>query len=83
MTATLFNCYQIGDSRIRAPAKDSWKRDVLRVKGGVTDYCVIGEIDVQALREFQSSHRSPAKPFKPVPDGFEIDFGRKVLPVGE
>ena len=64
----------------RAPAKDSWARDVLRVKGGVTDYCVIGEIDVQALRQFQSSHCSPAKPFKPVPDGFEIDFGRKVLP---
>lgn len=77
------NDRQYGDSRIRAPAKDSWTRDVLRVKGGVTDYCVIGEIDVQALRQFQSSHRSPAKPFKPVPDGFEIDFGRKVLPAGE
>ena len=83
MTTSLFNQRQIGDSRIRAPAKDSWKRNVLRVKGGVTDYCVIGEIDVQALREFQSSHRSPAKPFKPVPDGFEIDFGRKVLPARE
>lgn len=77
------NDRQYGDSRIRAPFKDSWKRDVLRVKGGVTDYCVIGEIDVQALRRFQSSHRSPGKPFKPVPDGFEIDVGRKVLPVGE
>ena len=77
------NDRQYGDSRIRAPAKDSWARDVLRVKGGVTDYCVIGEIDVQALRQFQSNHRSPAKPFKPVPDGFEIDFGRKVLPAGE
>lgn len=41
------------------------------------------EIDMQALRAFQSNHRSPAKPFKPVPDGFEIDFGRKVLPEGE
>lgn len=38
---------------------------------------------MQALRQFQSSNRSPAKPFKPVPDGFEIDFGRKVLLVGE
>jgi hypothetical protein len=85
MHAYIIQCNdrQYGDSRIRAPAKDSWKRDVLRVKGGVTDYCVIGEIDVQALREFQSSYRSPAKPFKPVPDGFEIDFGRKVLPAGE
>lgn len=49
----------------------------------MTDYCVIGEIDVQALCQFQSSHRSPAKPFKPVPDGFEMDFCRKVLPAGE
>jgi len=84
MHAYIIQCNdrQYGDSGIRAPAKDSWARDVLRVKGGVTD-CVIGEIDVQALRQFQSSYRSPAKPFKSVPDGFEIDFGRKVLPAGE
>lgn len=74
------NDRQYGDSRIRAPFKESWQRDLLRVKGGVTDYCVIGEIDVQALRAFQSSHRSPSKPFKPVPDGFEIDFARTSLP---
>ena len=67
----------------RAPAKDSWARDVLRVKGGVADYCVIGGIDVQALRQFQSSYRSPRKPFKPVPDGFKMDVGRKVLVAGE
>ncbi|AJG21174.1 hypothetical protein RR42_m3814 [Cupriavidus basilensis] len=77
------NDRQYGDSRIRAPFKESWQRDLLRVKGGVTDYCVIGEIDVQALRQFQSSHRSPTKPFKPVPDGFEIAFDRKVLPAEE
>ncbi len=85
MHAYIIQCNdrQYGDSRIRAPFKDSWMRDVLRVKGGVTDYCVIGEIDVKALRRFQSSHRSASKPFKPVPDGFEIYVGRKVLPVGE
>lgn len=77
------NDRQYGDSRIRAPFKESWKRDVLKVKGGVTDYCVIGEIDVQALRKFQSSHRSPKYPFKPVPDGFEIDRNRRVLPIKE
>lgn len=77
------NDRQYGDSRIRAPFKESWQRDLLRVKGGITDYCVIGEIDVQSLRQFQSSYRSPSKPFKPVPDGFEVDFGRKVLPAGE
>ena len=85
MHAYIIQCNdrQYGDSRIRAPFKESWQRDLLRVKGGITDYCVIGEIDVQALRQFQSSYRSPDKPFKPVPDGFEIDFGRKVLPAGE
>lgn len=79
------NDRQYGDSRIRAPFKDSWKRDVLRVKGGVTDFCVIGEIDVHSLRQFQSSHRSPGNPFKPVPDGFNdaMDHNRKVLPVGD
>lgn len=87
MHAYIIQCNdrQYGDSRIRAPFKDSWKRDLLRVKGGVTDYCVIGEFDVQSLRQFQSSYRSPGKPFKPVPDGFNdaMDYNRKVLPVGE
>lgn len=77
------NDRQYGDSRIRAPFKENWQRDVLRVKGGTTDYCVIGEIDVQALRQFQSSYRSLDGLFKPVPDGFETDFCRKVLPAGE
>lgn len=76
------NDRQFGDSRIRAPSKDSWQRDILRVKGGIDDYCVTGEIDIQALREFQSSYRSPPKTFKPVPDGFEIAYERKILPKG-
>ena len=71
-----------GDSRIRVPYKDSWKRDLIRVKGGLEDYFVVGEIDVAALRAFQSSYRSPSKPFKPVPDGFNGDMAenRKTLP---
>lgn len=74
-----------GDSRIRGPYKERWKRDVLRVKGGNHDYCITGEIDVRALREFQSSHRSPAVNYKPVPDGFNADmaYERKVLPKGK
>lgn len=79
------NNRQYGDSRIRAPHKDRWKRDLLRVKGGNHDYCITGEIDVLALRQFQSSHRSPAKDFKPVPDGFNQDMApaRKALPKGK
>ena len=75
------NDRQYGDSRIRAPYKDAWLRDVLRVKGGIDDYCVIGEIDIESLRRFQSSYRSPPRPFKPVPDGFEITRERKALPL--
>lgn len=73
-----------GDSRIRAPYKDRWKRDLLRVKGGNHDYCITGEIDILALRQFQSCHRSPNDGFKPVPDGFAADMSkdRKALPKG-
>ncbi len=74
------NDRQYGDSRIRAPHQNSWRRDVLRVKGGIEDYCVTGEIEVQELRQFQSSYRSASGPFKPVPDGFRIVFERKTLP---
>ncbi|MEH6387443.1 MAG: reverse transcriptase domain-containing protein [Pseudomonas profundi] len=78
------NNRQYGDSRIRAPYKDRWKRDLLRVKGGNHDYCITGEIDVMALRQFQSSHRSPDQGFKPVPDGFNKDMAqaRTALPKG-
>ncbi|MNJ48002.1 hypothetical protein D3C77_431810 [compost metagenome] len=78
------NNRRFGDSRIRAPYKERWKRDILRVKGGNHDYCITGEIDVLSLRQFQSSHRSPSSGFKPVPDGFNEDMAsdRKVLPKG-
>lgn len=74
-----------GDSRIRAPYKERYQRDLMRVKGGNHDYCITGEIDITALRRFQSSHRSPGKPFKPVPDGFAQDmaYSRKELPKGD
>ncbi|TCS33564.1 reverse transcriptase (RNA-dependent DNA polymerase) [Acetobacter aceti NBRC 14818] len=82
MHAYIIQCNdrQYGDSRIRAPFKENWKRDVLRVKGGIADYCVLGQINIESLRRFQSSYRSPEKPFKPVPDGFEISYARKTLP---
>jgi hypothetical protein len=52
----------------------------VRIKGGKNDYFVVGKIDIQVLRQFQSSHHSPSEPFKPVPDGYKIDFNRIVLP---
>ena len=74
------NDRKYGDSRIRAPYKESWQRDAVRIKGGLHDYFVIGEIDFFELRRFQSSYRSADTPFKPVPDGFVISRLRKSLP---
>ena len=72
-------------SRIRALYEGRWKCELMRVKGGNHDYCITGEIDVLVLRQFQPSHRSPAKGFKPVPDGFKQDMAhaRKALPKGK
>lgn len=66
-----------GDTRLRAPYKEDFRRDVVRVRGGELDYFVVATLEVKELRKFQSSHRSPEKPFKPVPTGFEILPERK------
>lgn len=34
---------------------ESWQRDLLRVKDGITDNCVMGEIDVQTLRHSRAA----------------------------
>ena len=72
-----------GDSRIRAPYKKPFQRDIVRTKGGLDDYFVIAKINFQSLRVFQSAHRSPPEPFKPVPDGFQISKSRRTLPKAE
>ncbi|CAN5501664.1 hypothetical protein BH09SUM1_BH09SUM1_01130 [soil metagenome] len=74
------NNREFGDSRIRSPAKEAYARDMVRIKGGEEDYFVVGNLDVDALRSFQSAHRSPNGPFKPVPTGFTIGDGRGALP---
>lgn len=66
-----------GDTRLRAPYKESYRRDMVRVRGGLLDYFVVSTIDVESLREFQRNHRSPDKPFKPVPTGFEMSTERR------
>ena len=66
-----------GDSRIRAPYKDDWERDIVQVRGGKHDYLIVGEINIEKLREFQSHNISPNKDFKPVPTGFKMLEERK------
>ena len=65
-----------GDSRVRMPAKEDFRRDIVQVKGGISDYYVLGEIDYFALRKEQKG--VVAKPiFKPAPIGFIMSDRRK------
>ncbi len=45
-----------GDSRITGPFKTEMK-NILQIKGGTNDVVIVGEIDVQRLRERQKSYR--------------------------
>jgi hypothetical protein len=70
-----------GDTRVRAPYRDLFRRDVARVKGGECDYFVVARIDVPGLRRFHSLVPSPPDEiFKPVPDGFVIAPDRRPPP---
>jgi len=74
------NNRRYGDSRIRAPYKDSWCRDIVRIQGGIHDGFATGEVDVAPLRSFQSHFVSPDTKFKPVPDGFVVAKWRESEP---
>ena len=66
-----------GDSRILQPTK-SESRDIIKTKGGKNPCILAADIDINALREFQSLDYSLQKDmgfFKPTPP----DFNRKVL----
>lgn len=72
------NHRQFGDARIRGPFADEWERDVVRIRGGIHDYVVTGEIDYHALRRHQSRHVVLDGIFKPTPDGFNIAPERRL-----
>lgn len=70
----LVNNRKYGDSRIRSPAKESFVRDIARVRGGDNDFVIAATLDIDALRGFQSrAKRWPDNGdlFKPVPEGFK------------
>lgn len=70
------NNRKYGDSRIRSPASQDFARDVVQVKGGVSDYYVVGEIDYEQLRvEQRRKYKKPQ--FKPVPIGYAMSKYRK------
>lgn len=77
------NNREYGDGRIRGPMKQSYKRDVIQLKGGIHDYFVVGEIDPINLRSFQSANvpdLDDKAVFKPFPIKFKIAPWRKVRP---
>lgn len=79
----LVNNRKYGDSRVRSPAKESFLRDIARLRGGDNDFVVAATLDITALRSFQSrAKRWPefGDKFKPVPEGFILRGGRKKLP---
>jgi len=80
------NNRRYGDSRMRGPLKEPYLRDLIRVKGGLNDYFVVGDIEHVALRQFQSHTVPPTGDgvrFKPFPIGFSsrLSKTRKTTPV--
>ena len=70
------NSSDYGDSRIIKPSK-SVEKDILKTKGGLNHTILVGEIDVEALRDFQRKEyelqRDDSR-FKPTPPKFEQDI---------
>ncbi|HFP9403980.1 TPA: reverse transcriptase domain-containing protein [Raoultella planticola] len=69
-----------GDSRLRTPYRKSFKRDLVRLKGGIDDYYVIAEIDYLPLRDYQlnGDMTDQDAEFKPIPIGFKYSDLRAV-----
>ena len=77
------NTSQYGDNRITQPSSKDYK-DIVKIKGGQNSYVVIGEVDINKLREFQildyrgqMSMRN--RVFKPTPPEFDVDLTRKKM----
>jgi len=73
------NNRMFGDSRVRVPYRAGYKRDLVRVKGGISDYYVLGDMDYVSLRKYQKRNRMADKEseFKPAPIGFKMSKYRK------
>lgn len=79
----LVNNRHYGDSRVRAPLKDNFGRDVCRIRGGLNEHLVVVRVDPAHLRAQQSrAHRwpRPHDRYKPAPEGYRISPSRRVTP---
>ncbi|SEO39424.1 Reverse transcriptase (RNA-dependent DNA polymerase) [Luteibacter sp. UNC138MFCol5.1] len=73
------NNRRYGDSRVRAPFRRDFERDVVRVKGGDEDYFVVASLNVAALRSFhRAATISKDDLYKPLPIGFEMSIDREL-----
>jgi hypothetical protein len=73
------NSSNYGDSRITQPAKTESK-DIIKTKGGLNETVLIGEIDINSLRNFQFKKyelQKDDKHFKPTPPNFKRDIVEK------
>lgn len=79
----LVNNRAYGDSRVRAPRKVDYERDVCRIRGGENEQLVVVKIDPADLRAQQSRAsrwRKPGDKYKPAPEGFRVSPRRKGIP---
>ncbi|RZJ89128.1 MAG: hypothetical protein EOO20_11785 [Chryseobacterium sp.] len=68
------NTSQFGDTRITRPSRTEIK-DILKLKGGINDTILTGQIDLIALREFQRElyiKTKDDKRFKPLPPNYSL-----------
>jgi hypothetical protein len=74
------NSSEYGDSRITQP-KRSEEMNLLAIKGGTNSTLLIGEVEIQALREFQIKNYALQKNgvFKPTPPGIDTNIVRKKI----
>lgn len=66
------NSSDYGDSRITMPKK-TVERDYIKIKGGENIYLIVGDLDIQKLRDFQklsSDEQMADKTFKHTPPNF-------------
>jgi Reverse transcriptase (RNA-dependent DNA polymerase) len=73
------NNREYGDSRVRVAAQRSWKRDLVRLRGGHDDFYAMVDIDYHELRRFQTNSEPPDEPFKPFPVGFRLHARRRLI----
>ncbi|MCC8444766.1 RNA-directed DNA polymerase [Xanthomonas cannabis] len=70
------NSRQYGDSRVRAPAVETFRRDVVQVKGGDEDYFVVAPLNISEIKKFHHSKGAKGN-WKPLPIGFSMSSERK------